>query len=642
MSPALDIRHLTVVYRTERGPLEAVRDASLRIEPGQTMGLVGESGSGKTTLALAALGYLPAGGQVIAGEALIGGVDMTSLSRAGRRRMWGSQVALVSQNPQNAFNPSMPLGRQLDEVGRRRLRLSRGDARRTTLAMLEKVAMPDAQGVVTRYPHQLSGGMLQRCALAMALMADPRVLILDEPTTALDVTTQATILDLLEQLKSEMDSALLYITHNLGVVAQVCDRVSVMLRGEIVEEASVDRLFAHPSHAYTAKLLAAVPRFDPDAPPPPGQGDEGASAPGAQPPAGAGPQPAGAHFLELRDLVKQFPGGEGLHLFRRRPQLRAVDHVSLWAARGTTLGLVGESGSGKTTLAQLVVGLKQPDMGEVDMAGERLPGLAGSRRRPILRQIQMVFQNPDASLNPRHTVGQAIGRPLRLLQGMDRGAAHAEAARLLEAVRLPTGYLDRYPGELSGGEIQRVAIARALAARPQLLVCDEPVSSLDVSVQGALLDLFKRVQLDAGLAYLFISHDLAAVQTLSHRIAVMYLGALMEYGEAARVLRPPYHPYTEALVSAIPTPDPAAVHEAVLRLRGGPSNPADVPSGCRFHTRCPRFLGDICRQQEPPWREGDGDHHVYCHIPLEELLALQKRPEPPAAGAPPSAEAQEV
>jgi peptide/nickel transport system ATP-binding protein len=707
--PALRIENLSIAYRTDEGLVPAVRKVSLATSRGQTMGLVGESGSGKTTLALGAVGYLPANGRVTSGRVTLGATELSGLSRKDLRHIWGSRVGMVSQNPQSAFNPSLTIGRQLDEMGRQHLGQSRQAARATTLTMLEQVDMPDPASVVDRYPHQLSGGMLQRAAIAMALLTTPELLILDEPTTALDVTTQALVLDLLQDLKSRVDAAMIYITHNLGVVAQMCERVAVMYAGQIVEQGPVEEMFARPLHPYTINLLNCVPRFGA------GSGSRLATIPGALPnpknlPTGCTFAPrcplvldscllsdppnqavghehfssclrwqtlltklgreqaltlpaqapidtkkakklgtiqadmtvTGAHLVELDRVTKHFSRGG------RRVITKAVDRVSTSIDPAKTLGLVGESGSGKTTLARVVAGLTAPTAGRVALEGQPLAADTGNRGKDVLRRLQMVFQSPDASLNPRQTIGEALLRPLLTLTKAERHLATDRAHKLLEAVRLPASYFCRYPVELSGGEKQRVAIARAFAAEPDLVICDEPISSLDVSVQGSLMNLLVDLQTVNGTSYLFISHDLAAVQHLSHRIAVMYLGALMEQGDADRVLAPPYHPYTEALLSAIPIPNPGAGRSPV-RLRAGAPSPSELPPGCRFHPRCPRRLGPICETQEPPWRvaweadrghgakagvsadaasqtsesPAEAHHAICCHIPLETLLALQ-------------------
>ena len=720
----MELAGLSISYHTEDGEIPAVRAVTLEVARGESLGLVGESGSGKTTLALGAVGYLPSNGRVVDGTARVVGTDTVAMPLRRLRHLWGAHVGFVSQNPSGALDPSMTVGKQLDEMGRRHLHLSRSAARRLSLDMLRRVEMPDPETVVSRYPHQLSGGMLQRSAIAMALLTRPALLILDEPTTALDVTTQAVVLNMLEELRDEFDSAILYITHNLGVVSSICDRVAVMYAGQIVEEGPVAQIFADPLHPYTANLLRCVPvletagadaharertalatipgslpQFDDlgpgcsfaprcplaaevclEAPPslqegvsgrrsacvrwrelltpdgrvaalhferlpspmgPPRAPLEGEPSPM---PTSTGPLPKQDALLEVRDAVKLYRGQSS-----KRP-VRAVDGVSLTVDTRRTYGLVGESGSGKTTLARLVAGLTPPTQGRLDLCGEELKPETFDRSREVLKRLQMVFQSPEASLNPRRTVGEALERPLRVLAGADRTTARRQALALLEAVRLPASYLSRYPGELSGGEKQRVAIARAFAAAPDLVICDEPLSSLDVSVQGALMNLLVDLQEQEGSSYLFISHDLAAVQHLSHTIGVMYLGKIVEQGRAEKVLAPPYHPYTEVLVSAVPSIDPAAP-KGQVPLRSSTTVSAEIPSGCPFHPRCPRYLGDICREQEPPWRLDDGrvlpaestdlearaaaaDHALRCHIPMEELEALQPNHELPASPRP--------
>jgi len=692
-TPVLEIRGLTIAYETEAGRLDAVREVSLTVQPSESYGLVGESGSGKSTLAMGAIRYLAANGHITAGSVRLNGVELLDLPRRELRRVWGVGVGVVYQSPNAALNPSLTIGRQLDEMAKLHLGLGKAAARRRTLEMLEKVAMPDPGSVVLRYPHQLSGGMLQRCVIAMALTTNPGLLIMDEPTTSLDVTTQAVVLDLVADLKREFDSAILYITHDLGVVARICDRVGVMYAGEIVEQGDIRSVYRRPSHPYTLNLLACMPRFDAgrggrvlntipgfvprlDELPAgcvfaprcglsepvcaevgperrevrPGQHsscrrwasvlrpDEQAETSAAstlEPTLGSvadGPYPEnGEALLEVRDLRKCFPAPRtGLPLVGggKGRTIKAVDGMSLQVDEGRTVGVVGESGSGKTTMARCVIGLVSPTSGTIALRGGLLGRTTRDRPRSVLRRIQMVFQHPDASLNPRRTVGQTIARPLRLLAAAHGGNGSParpvadQVVELLQAVSLPARYYDRLPSELSGGEKQRVAIARAFAADPELVLLDEPISSLDVSVQGALMNLLLELQCRRESSYLFISHDLAAVQHLSDWIAVVYLGHMMEWGSAAEVLSPPYHPYTEALVSAIPVPDPDAPQQHI-RLAGSVPSALDIPSGCRFHTRCPRFIGEVCVREEPPWREASAGHRIYCHHPLSRLAEMQ-------------------
>jgi peptide/nickel transport system ATP-binding protein len=576
---------------------------------------------------------------------------------------------VVYQSPLSALNPSIVIGKQLAEVARQHLGMDAAAARDRCHEMLTKVAMPDPEAVMKRYPHQLSGGMLQRCVIAMALMTNPSLLIMDEPTTALDVTTQAVVLDLVAELKREFDSAILYITHDLGVITKICDRVGVMYAGEFMEQAELNELFKRPLHPYTLDLLGCVPHFDPtpqkrslvtipgsiprvDQLPPgcifaPRCSFVEDACTAARPPLAAVadghssacrrwavvPPPAD-YLREQTEAVRAtqtecltpevLVRADDAEVFFKAPKgvVRAVDGVDLEVCVGQTLGVVGESGSGKTTVARAIIGLTPRTGGSITLRGASLPATTAKRPRSTLREIQMVFQNPDASLNPTRSVGDAIMRPLALLGGLNRQRARARALELLASVSLPASYFDRLPHELSGGEKQRVAIARAFAAEPGIILCDEPISSLDVSVQGSLMNLLMKLQVEKQTSYLFISHDLSAVQHLSDVIAVVYLGHVMEVGDATTVLTPPFHPYTEALLSAVPLADPD-VKQKPIRLAGSVPSAMNVPPGCRFHPRCPRVLGDICREQEPPWREGEGDHRIYCHIPLDELARLQ-------------------
>ncbi len=677
--PVLEIEGLSIEYTTEAGVLRAVRDVSLKVHEHESFGIVGESGSGKSTLAMGAIRYLASNGRVTAGSVRLNGVELLDLSRRQLRALWGSRIGVVYQSPLSALNPSILIGRQLAEVAQLHLGMDRGSAGERVAEMLSKVAMPDPEAVMRRYPHQLSGGMLQRCVIAMALMTNPALMIMDEPTTALDVTTQAVVLDLVADLKREFDSAIVYITHDLGVLTKICDRVGVMYAGEFMEQAPLRDLFGRPRHPYTLDLLGCVPHFDRST-----QKRSLVTIPGSIPrleelPCGCifAPRctfaedacratrpplvnvgethlsacrrwqiiPTPVEYLrattetlatihasdaddvalvEVDDVHIHFKGPATGFLPGRRHHraIRAVDGVSLTVHQGQTLGVVGESGSGKTTMARAIIGLTPLTGGEIRMHGATLDPVTEDRSRTMLKRIQMVFQNPDASLNPTRSVGDAIARPLILLGDMDRATAQERAKDLLQAVSLPRGYFDRLPNELSGGEKQRVAIARAFAAEPELILCDEPISSLDVSVQGSLMNLLMQLQIEQRTSYVFISHDLSAVQHLSDTIAVVYLGRVMELGDAVTVLTPPFHPYTEALVSAVPVADPN-VKQTPIRLGGTVPSAVDVPSGCRFHPRCPRFLGDICRNQEPPWRLGENGHRIYCHVLLEELAQLQ-------------------
>jgi len=673
MTLLLEISGLTVAYRGQGGPQEALREVSLSVEPGQTYGLVGESGSGKSTLALAVLRALGSSGEVRAGRIVLAGCDLLTLSPRELRHVWRNDLKLVPQNPLVSLNPSQRVGAQIAESI-----TDTRNVRARVLELLVQVGMADPQRVARSYPHELSGGMQQRVVIAMAISSRPKLLVLDEPTTNLDVTTEATILDLIRDLKAAHGTAVLYVSHSLGVIAQVCDRVAVLYAGELVEDAPVAELFAQPLHPYTRGLLDSMPRLGAHSGAlrsiegslpekgarPPGcifaprcpvatdrtrcQRPALEAAPGARQvrcwrwsEIAAGTLDPGqptlpdtspvtgkalpAPVLQGFALSKRFPVARTLlGVLRGHPrrELRAVDGVDLELRKGATLGLVGESGSGKSTLARGVVGLTPRDDGRLELNEQPLAPDLAARSQDALRRLQMVFQNADEALNPYRTVGATLRRALRRFGTRDGEGAKAQTRALLQAVKLDPAYATRLPGELSGGEKQRVAIARAFAAEPEVLLFDESLSGLDVWVQAALLTLLRSLQRDHGSAYLFVSHDLAVVSYLADEIAVMYLGHLMEVGDTKAVLSPPYHPYTEALLSAVPPPIPGAP-QASIRLEGEVPSPADIPSGCRFHTRCPRFIGDVCRTVEPPWQEDASGKRIYCHIPLEELACMQ-------------------
>ena len=677
----LEVRDLTITYETEAGPLDTVRKVSLQVAPGEIYGLVGESGSGKTTLARGVIRYLPGNGRIKSGTVHLDGVDLSGLTKAEMRRVWGRDITMVHQDPNKAVNPSMPVGEQIAEMARVHLGLPKTQSRRKAIEMLTRVRMPDPATVSRRYAHQLSGGQLQRVLIAIALSTNPRLLIMDEPTTALDVTTEAVILDLVRDLLTEYQTAVLYITHNLGVVARLCHRVGVIYAGEMMEQGPVRGVFKEMLHPYTLGLLGSVPRVDvdkrdivlntipgyipqPDDLPagcifaPRCRGAEDACR-AARPSLIAAegqtehltacrrwqrlreaPQEftsteqrkelveaiTGDVVLEAKEVKKYFPVSRVRlwDLLRgRRPVVRAVDDISVRVRRSFTMGIVGESGCGKTTFARCVAGLEKATAGEIFLEEKKLPPTVAKRPAELLKKIQMVFQNPDASLNPQHTVGASVARPLALLRHLSKGEIRRRVEELFQAVNLPGDYIERLPHEISGGEKQRVAIARAFATDPTLMICDEPISSLDVSVQASLMNLLANLQDTKGTSYLFISHDLAAVRHLSDWIAVIYLGRLWEIGSALEVFAPPQHPYTEALLSALPIPDPDAKQNRI-RLQGNVPSSVNIPGGCRFHPRCPRKIGEICEREEPPWREHGRWHRICCHIPVEELVARQR------------------
>ncbi len=678
LNPILDVNDLSIQYRTDRGPVYTVRNVSLQIAAGEIYGLVGESGSGKTTLARAIVRYLADNGQVSQGSIKLGDTNLLTLPRSKMQQIWGSRITMVHQDPAAAVNPSITIGEQIAEVARLHLKLSPSEAKAKAIEMLEKMRMPDPESVAKRYPHQLSGGMLQRVVIAIALTTNPELLIMDEPTTSLDVTTEAAILDLVRDLLAEYKMAVLFITHNLGVVANICNRVGVMYAGEIMEEGTVRQVFRNKLHPYTRGLLGCLPKITND------KGNITLSAiPGFIPrmnqlPTGCifGPrcsmveeqcrknrpsqvETEKGHFTSCRlwktlqdkpellmdtqhprDFAKHEQGPvvfsatnikkhfevshDGFTSFfkQKASAVKAVDGVSVGVRGGFTLGIVGESGCGKTTFARCVAGLEEATSGEMELEGQKIPYTVAERNTAQKKKIQMVFQNPDASLNPHYTIGESVARSLILLGNLPKDELAKRVSELFSSVNLPEDYIHRLPHELSGGEKQRIAIARALAAEPGLMLCDEPLSSLDVSVQAALINLLIKLQDYHKISYLFISHDLAAVRYISDWIAVMYLGRICEIGSAQDVFLPPYHPYTEALLSAIPIPDPDIKQERI-RLEGSVPSAINVPSGCRFHTRCPRKLGEVCEQQEPPWQEVSEYHHLCCHIPLDKLRELQ-------------------
>jgi peptide/nickel transport system ATP-binding protein len=658
---ALVVQDLDIVYRVRGRDLSVLRDLSFHIAAGEAYGLVGESGSGKSTVALGIVRYLPRNGRVSRGRIWVGERDLYALGHEEIRELRATTLSMVYQDAARALNPSIRIGEQIAEIFRLQA-IAAPEAKARALAMLERVRIPDGQSVYNRYAHQLSGGMQQRVSIAMALAIDPKLLILDEPTTGLDATVEADILDLITQLRREIATAVLFISHNLAVIARMCDRVGVLYAGALIEEGPTADIFGDPRHPYTVGLLRCLPRpgrhkdhgrLDslPGSPPAPGEDVRGClfaarcalaeeKCLSAAPPFfNLGDRCSRCHFharaqelarmtpddrpapsavdrslpplLEAIGLSKSFGGG--------RHPVRALHALSLQLWPGETLGLVGESGSGKTTLARVLLGLVSPDPGGVvALDGTGLAGEASARRAHERKSLQIVFQNPDSALNRSHTLRRIIGRVLSKLGRIPRAERATRLLQLTRSARLADHYLDLRPRELSGGLKQRAAIARAFAGEPRLVVCDEPTSALDVSVQAAILNLLAELQARHRVSYLFISHDLATVRYLSDRIAVLYLGRLMEIGPAERVFSGPHHPYTAALLSS--DLGWGGKIEPRVRLAGEIPSAIHLPHGCVFHTRCPRKLGAVCETEEPPLRRGaEPGHEIRCHIPVLDL-----------------------
>jgi peptide/nickel transport system ATP-binding protein len=662
------VEGLTIDFWSNDRWNNVVNDVTFSLARGEALGLVGESGCGKTTTALALLGFQRPGSRIRSGSIAFGGRDLARLSRRDLQQVRGRRVSLVPQNPTTALSPGLRIGDQLAEaMSVHGVGSSGADRARRVRELIAHVRLPDPPRTARKYPHQLSGGQQQRVVIAMALACDPELVVLDEPTTGLDVTTQAQILDLLRRLRAELGMAMVYVTHNLGVVAAVCDRVGVMYAGELVEDAPVRELFAHPKHPYTRGLIDAVPsvaaphrsrdivlrgllrrsdlpkgcRFAPRC-------DFAEEACFEQRQALLPVAPAHEVACRRVEDVERLTAGhasvsshvplvaaadellldvEDLSItYERRRRLARASHPRVVVVQGVTFdlraretfALVGESGSGKSTIARTVGGLLRPLAGQLTFEGRELAATVESRTKDVRREIQIVLQNPDASLNPRQRVHQIVGRPLELFFGLRGKARRAGVAKALEDVRLDAAFANRYPDELSGGERQRVAIARALAARPRLMLCDEILSALDVSVQTNIVELLRELQAEQGIAYLFISHDLAVVRALSHRVGVLYLGELCEVGSAEDVYAPPYHPYTHMLLSAVPEIDGESTISPAVRSDPGvaSSRPA---SACPFTDRCPWKVGPICHEVDPPWQTTGNGHMLRCHIPLEEL-----------------------
>ncbi|UWQ90796.1 ABC transporter ATP-binding protein [Rhodobacteraceae bacterium M382] len=638
-----------------------LRGVSLELAAGETLGIVGESGSGKSTVALAMMGYLKPGLSVFRGRAVFDGHDMFALPEKERAKLRGGAIALIPQNAGQALTPTLKIGQQIDEALRLHSDLDATGRADRVVELLARVRLPSPADMAQRYPHELSGGQQQRAAVAMALAGNAKALLLDEPTTGLDVTTQAHILEFLRTLAQEMGVAMIYVSHDMGVIARVADRVAVMYAGQLAEEGPTRDVLRAPKHPYTRGLLASIPRLgDPGIP---------ASMPGTPPAVGSAltqcafadrcalvrddcrqrmpdlqkmgssqarclhsdkpdrprpqthrePDVQDAPALQLRDVAISY-SKPGLldRVFKRPHKTPTVERVDFDLKKGETLGLVGESGSGKSTILRAIAGLVGTQAGSVTLGnGQDLTSSVSRRDRETLRRVQMIFQNADASLNPRQTIGEILGAPLRLYHGVKGSEAQARTETLLEAVRLPARYISRFPGQLSGGEKQRVGVARAFAANPEVTLCDEVTSALDVSVQAAALALLTRLQKENGSSYIFVSHDLAVVRAVSDRVAVLYQGRICEIGPAADVYAPPYHPYTQTLMGAVLEPDPDA---APALLADDVTEKSPPATGCPFKRRCPRHVGSICDTTVPPRREMTAGHVIHCHLETRDLM----------------------
>jgi oligopeptide/dipeptide ABC transporter ATP-binding protein len=674
MAAALEVKNLSTHINLSHSVVQAVGNVDFQIDAGETLGLVGESGSGKSMTGLSLLGLLPNGGHIIEGSIKLNGLELVGLREPDLRAIRGNEISMIFQDSQSSLNPTKSIGVQVAEPVRVHRGASKREALDRALEVLDLVGLPRPRERLDDYPHQLSGGLRQRVMVAIALACEPKVLIADEPTTALDVTIQAQILALLDDLEDRLGMATLLITHDMGVVAGRTDRINVMYAGRIVETAPTARLFTSMAHPYTQALLGSIPSLDQDrskalytipglppelAPPPSGcrfaarcayatdqcreeepplSGDDPThlfacwhpvegpierlptiippEALTKEPPASGNGTP---HLLELKNVVREFPVTAGLILQRKVDSIKAVSDVTLHVDAGETLGLVGESGCGKTTLGKLIVGGEKADEGTVELNGKRVFDLRGRALRRARRDLQMMFQDPYASLDPRMRVHAILREPLEIQKIGTRKEQDERITTALRDVGLPQNALERYPHEFSGGQRQRIGLARALMLDPKVIVADEPVSALDVSIRSQILNLMKRLQLERGTASVVISHDLAVVKYLADRIGVMYLGKLVELGAGEDIYKRAAHPYTDGLIKAIPIPDPALTKETVdtVAIRGELPSPRNPPSGCRFRTRCPRAQ-DLCAAEEPLLRSFGPGHVAACHFPLQE------------------------
>ncbi|MCH8999325.1 MAG: ABC transporter ATP-binding protein [Proteobacteria bacterium] len=696
--PILECKNLSLSYFTRAGEIPAVVDFNLTLRQGESVGLVGESGCGKSTVALGIMRYLGSNGGIVGGQVIFKGTDLATLSEEEIRQLRGNEISMVYQEPMASLNPSMTLGKQLMEVPLYHEQVSEKEAYDRALNILGDVKIPDPERVLSSYPHQVSGGQQQRVVIAMALLSNPSLLLLDEPTTALDVTVEAGIIELIAELSGKFNTSMIYISHNLGLILATCDRINVMYSGVVVEEGSVGEVFDHMRHPYTKGLFNAIPLPGTDKTEhplvpirgqlplpherPPGcyfgprcdffqegrcdrttahgtiemfsvEGEAGHEVRclrwddidwDAYKPEGVTGEPLerGKEVLVIKNMRKYYELRDNsiaaMIKGKRVRYVKANESISFKAHECETVAIVGESGCGKSTFAKVLMGLETATDGEVIFNGQDIANLPVQKRAPEqVGSMQMVFQNPFDTLNPSHSVGGQLARVIRKF-GVESDPHKVEqrVMELLDLVKLPRDFARRRPRQLSGGQKQRVGIARAFAGNPAMVVADEPVSALDVSVQAAVMGLLMDIQRTYRTTLLFISHDLSLVRYLADRVVVMYLGSIMEQGTTDEVFAPPYHPYTEALLSAVPIADTSIEKKRII-LEGDLPSVLNPPKGCPFNTRCPRHYGTICETERPPDVEAGPGHLIACHIPMEELrktepVIVQVKKDQPAAG----------
>ena len=679
--PVLDIKDLCISYYTRAGEIPAVVDFSLTVKPGETIGIVGESGCGKSTVAMAIMQHMGSNGGIKSGSIKFKGRDMTQMSDEELRQLRGSEVSMIYQEPFAALNPSLLLREQLMEVPLTHEDINREQAYDRAREMLANVKLPDPDRIMNSYPHQLSGGQQQRVVIAMGLLSKPALLLLDEPTTALDVTVEAGIVKLIADISRKYGTSQIYISHNLGLILETCDRVFVMYSGEVVEEGTIDSLFTWPRHPYTHGLFGCIPLPTADKNAAPLKPIRGQLPLPHERPQGCYFGPRCDHFQAGRcdgdkvdiehvtgsaedhmvrclrwqeiDHSKEAPGGEAKDAMELGGNVLEVNHMKKYyevidssmkalisgdrvkyvkaneelnfnAREGETVAIVGESGCGKSTFAKVLMGLEGGTDGEIKHDGKDVSEtLVRDRSDKQISSLQMVFQNPSDTLNPSQTIGGQISRVIKKFGvASDKDEVFNMVMKLLDTVKLPRDFYYRRPRQLSGGQKQRIGIARAFAGNPSTVIADEPVSALDVSVAAAVTELLMDIQRENKTTLLFISHDLSVVRYLSDRIVVMYLGHIMERGTTEEIFDPPYHPYTEALLSAVPIADPEVTKREIL-LEGNLPSVMNPPKGCPFCTRCPRRIGDICDNEMPPERQVTDTHRIKCHIPIEELQKVE-------------------